>query len=254
MSYPQPRTSKTHPLEVDFLEPDVLGLPGCLGMTILPGVKDPGRWDRELEPDLLRLKRHYEADTLVTLLERKEFERYGVPGFVERAREAGLEVVHFPIKDVDTPKEAQSGEYAALIERIVGLLGEGKTVVVHCRGGLGRTGTVAASVLVALGHDPDEAIGLVRSVRSERAVETHRQEEYVRSFGRELSGRERAAARRTRPPGARLDRAPPRLPPRARRGGRFGHDRRVRAPGRLRARGGHPWRRAVRSPRRGVDG
>ncbi len=67
----------------------------------------------------------------------------------------------------------------------MGLLGEGKTVV-HCRGGLGRTGTVAASVLVALGHDdPDEAIRLVRSVRSERAVETPEREEYVRRFARE---------------------------------------------------------------------
>ena len=186
VSYPQPRTSNTHPLEVDFLEPDVLGLPGRLGMTILPGVKDPGRWDRELEPDLLRLKRHHKTDTLVTLLERKEFERYGVSGFPERAREAGLEVVHFPIADVKTPHKAQSEEYAALIERVVGLLGEGKTVVAHCRGGLGRTGTVASSVLIRLGHDdPDEAIRLVRSVRSERAVETPEQEEYVRRFARQ---------------------------------------------------------------------
>lgn len=109
-------------LEVDFLGADVLGLPGRLGMTILPGVKHPGRWDRELEPDLLRLKRHHEADALVTMLEQDEFERYGVPGFLERAREAGLEVVHLPIADVKTPRKAQSGEYAAMIERIVGLL------------------------------------------------------------------------------------------------------------------------------------
>ncbi len=64
---------------------------------------------------------------------------YGVPGFLERAREAGLGVVHLPIRDVDTPRKGQSEEYAALIERIVGLLGDGETVVVHCRGGLGRS-------------------------------------------------------------------------------------------------------------------
>ncbi len=155
-------------------------------MTILPGVKHPGRWDRELEPDLQRLRQFYGTDALVTLLESEEFERYGVPGFLKRARDSGLEVVNFPIRDVDTPRKAQAGEYAALIGRILGLLSDGKTIVAHCRGGLRRTGTVAASVLVALGYnDPDEAIRIVRSVRDERAVETPEQEEYVRRFARE---------------------------------------------------------------------
>lgn len=35
MSYPQPRTSKTHPLEVDFLESEVLGLPGRFDMMLM---------------------------------------------------------------------------------------------------------------------------------------------------------------------------------------------------------------------------
>ena len=181
------RTSESHPIGVDFVGGEELGTSGRLGMTILPGVKDPGRWNRDLETDLRRLSSHHGADVLVNLLEREEFGRYGVPDVLERSREAGLGVVHFPIEDVSTPRKAQTEEYAGLIWRVVGLLREGKTVVVHCRGGLGRTGTVAASVLVALGQkDPDAAIALVRKVRSDRAVETPAQEEYVRSFARGL--------------------------------------------------------------------
>lgn len=127
---------------------------------------------------------HAAPRCLVTLLEREEFEMYGVPGLPERTRQTGLEMVHFPIVDVRTPRKAQSDEYAALIDEILALLRDGKTVVVHCRGGLGRTGTVAASVLVALGRDPDEAIEVVRGLRSDRAVETPEQEEYVRNFGK----------------------------------------------------------------------
>ena len=185
MSGRRTRTSESHPIEVDFVGGEALGAPGRLGMTILPGVRDPGRWDRELEADLRRLEEHHAADALVTLLEREEFELYGVPDLLERARGAGFEVVHFPIRDVSTPRRAQSDEYAALVERILALLRDGRTVVVHCRGGLGRTGTVVASVLVALGRDPDAAIATVRAVRSDRAVETRAQEEYVRSFARE---------------------------------------------------------------------
>ncbi len=120
MSGDRVRDSQDHPIRVDFLEGEVLGLPGRLGMTILPGVKDPGRWDRELEPDLTRLTRHYGTDTLVTLLEREEFAMYGVPDLPERARRAGLDVVHFPIKDIQTPRKSQSDEYAALVERLLG--------------------------------------------------------------------------------------------------------------------------------------
>ena len=206
MSSSRTKTSENHPIRVDFIDQEKLGPPGRLGMTICPGVKDPGRWNRDLRTDLDRLKQHYATDTVVTLLEHEEFERYGVPDLLERAREVGLEVVHFPITDVSTPRRAQSDAYAALVERIVERLRDGKTIVIHCRGGLGRTGTVAASVLVTSGHTADEAIGIVRRVRSERAVETSEQEEYVRRFEKEWRSRNptrspgRSRASRREPP------------------------------------------------------
>jgi protein-tyrosine phosphatase len=56
-------------------------------------------------------------------------------------------------------------------------------VLVHCRGGLGRAGTIAARLLVELGMDPAKAIENVRAVRA-GAIETSDQERFVLDIGK----------------------------------------------------------------------
>ena len=62
--------------------------------------------------------------------------------------------------------------------RFRSLIGEGFSVALHCRGGKGRTGTIAARVLVELGSAPALAIERVRAVRP-GSIETRAQEEFV---------------------------------------------------------------------------
>ena len=80
------------------------------------------------------------------------------------------------------PREVESERFESTVRDIVQRLEQGQNVVVHCRGGLGRTGTVTACVLVALGrHSADEAIGAVRQTRK-GTVQTREQEDFVRLF------------------------------------------------------------------------
>ena len=61
---------------------------------------------------------------------------------------------------------------------------EGGWVLMHCNGGLGRAGTMAACVRMALklDADPESAIASVRVLRGWRAIETFEQEQFVGRF------------------------------------------------------------------------
>lgn len=176
-------TSDTDPILVDFLPNDEIPAPGRLGMTFAPGMwagSVQGRWERDLAADMRALEEEYETDVLVSLLEKHEYRGYQIPELLEKDSFGGIEILRFAIKDMSVPQEAESGRFEAFVQKVVQHLEQGKNVVVHCRGGLGRTGTLAACVLVALGrHSADEAISAVRAARK-GTVQTREQEDLVR--------------------------------------------------------------------------
>jgi protein-tyrosine phosphatase/nicotinamidase-related amidase len=161
-------------LRVDFLGDPRIG-PGRVGLTILPGRRD---WRRSLVDDLHSL-RDDGVDTVVCLVPNEELERYGVVNLCEAYRAAGFELLHVPLLDQKGASATVLQESAAWIEARVAA---GKSVLVHCVGGLGRSGMVAASWLRTRGLSADDALGLVRAARGPRAVETEIQEACVRSL------------------------------------------------------------------------
>jgi len=167
-----PKTSLSHPLHVDFVPHEALGLAGALGMTATPGRSDAnasdGPWKRALDKDLDRLVRFYHADMLVTLLERgqyveDEFAALDVLDLVLRAKQRGIDTEWVPMPDGGVPVGVD--HLLTLVERLLHEMRDGRVAVLHCRDGLGRTGLVACCCLVALGAAPTEALTTVRAVR-----------------------------------------------------------------------------------------
>jgi protein-tyrosine phosphatase/nicotinamidase-related amidase len=158
--------------EEQALRVDWLAEPAGLGLTLCPGRTDRGR---DLDADLSALKSMGVTD-LVCLLNAGELDRAGVPDLIARAAAAGLAVLQRPIPDqgVPTPAEAR-----ALVEHIDARLAAGGRVVVHCMGGLGRSGLVAGCVVRARGLTGVDAIAAVRAVRGPRAIETPVQAAFV---------------------------------------------------------------------------
>ncbi len=178
----QVHTSATHPLRVDWLPTD---LPGRIGMTLCPGKRSAsrytgGRWERDLGADLDALRTTWDCDVLVSLIRDEELDQYEVPDLYPQARGRELEVWRFPIRDVSVP-DSDAG-LLALVARILRTAEGGRTVVIHCIGGLGRTGLVAGCVLVALGHPPGEALDVLHRIRSPHCPETRAQEDIIRRF------------------------------------------------------------------------
>ena len=184
MTAPDARTSATHPIDVHWV-PD-LPTDGALGLTLAPGKHgpsyyDPIPWARDLDADLDRLRHHHGAEVLVSLMEDHEYDLLAIPDLRGRARDAGLEVRHFPVADESVPPPWSDAAFAELVAGIRRALDGGRRVVVHCRGGVGRSGLVAAAIVTTYGDDADAAIARVR--RAQRwAVETKEQEAYVARF------------------------------------------------------------------------
>lgn len=174
------RTSDSHPLRINRL--NIPGLSGSFGMTFCPGKKSDsiygGAWDRDLDKDLSSI-RDWGACAVVTLLEDHEFALLGVPDFQTVMQKQPFQWHYLKIRDSDVPDDRFESAWPAVREQLAAVLKDGGSVVVHCRGGLGRTGLLVARFLVEDGMDPEAAIALVRSVRP-GAIETWEQENHIR--------------------------------------------------------------------------
>lgn len=175
------RTSITHPLRIAIIPVGEKG--GRLGITLCPGKVDPssvgGPWVRDLSADITVIQK-WGASSVLTLIEPHEFDLLKVQGLPDAVRQAGMVWLHAPIPDVSIPGRPFKTVWRTMGPRLVEQLYEGRSVVVHCRGGLGRAGMVAAKLLTMMGEDASTAIGRVRSVRP-GAIETLAQLEYARS-------------------------------------------------------------------------
>ena len=174
----KPRTSDSHPLQIVFVETPGHGR---IGMTFCPGKHDPraktGPWSRDMHTDIAAIA-DWGAVALITLMESHELDKLGVSGLGDAVKARGLDWYHLPIQDVYVPSAAFEEKWTDVGETLRKQLLAGQSIVVHCRGGLGRTGMVAARLLIELGEKPVTVLQRVRAARP-GAVETAEQEEYV---------------------------------------------------------------------------
>ncbi len=180
------RTSHFHLIRVDWVDlarvPGMASWPGRLGMTFLPGKRYVGwtgdHW-RDLEADARRLREHWGIDALLLLVEDHELEMTGVPDIVGTMERHDIEVLRHPVRDLNVPADPLA--YRATLDRVRQRVRGGQSVVVACRGGLGRTGTAVGCILREGGLSGPDAVRLTREARR-NTIERGTQVVFVESW------------------------------------------------------------------------
>ncbi|QKF94219.1 protein-tyrosine phosphatase [Fadolivirus algeromassiliense] len=140
--------------------------------TFAPGKKDH-RWNRNLDADLNILKNVNNVNVIVCLLPLDELEILKISDIKEKCSNINIEFYHYPIVDDTVPELIDEfNEFINLINELM----KTKKVCVFCRGGLGRTGLVCASILLKNKFTPTHAISTVRSRRRTALGRKHQQQ------------------------------------------------------------------------------
>ena len=178
-------TSKSSPIRVDWLKN-----PRWLGLTICPG-KNGLSWNRatyyarDLELDMIKLGEC--CDILVNLLPDEEMLELGItPSEYEYAASAqDIEVVRFPFTDNTVPPDALS--LAGLLRGLRQRLAMGQRIIIHCKGGLGRSGLVAGCLMREGGDCAATVLESLTATRGPYCPTTEAQREWVVKWPRGIT-------------------------------------------------------------------
>jgi atypical dual specificity phosphatase len=136
-------------------------------------LRDPGSWIDPAGQVLLCAypRRDRDLAGLAARGIRRLINLHTKPHSADQLTRHNLTECHLPVPDFTAPAPAQ---LSAAVAHVMAGVAAGEAVAIHCGAGLGRSGTVAACYLIALGHDWREAVTMVRAARP-GAIETRAQ-------------------------------------------------------------------------------
>src|SRR5271166_4491074 len=125
-------------------------------------------------------------DSVLSLLTSEEEQDLDLKREAQEAKAQGMKFSSLPIPDREVPNS--ESEVSAALDRLDADLAAGKNVVVHCRQGIGRTGLVAACLLVTKGLTPDAAVKILGAARGNPVPETAEQRRWIDHYAVVLAG------------------------------------------------------------------
>lgn len=154
-----------------------IGKKNLLGISQFPGKNLQNIFDLSSFLKDLQIIKKQKVKIVVSLLPDNEKNKLGLDDLIWSKEE--VEYIQFPINDFSVPPKKKFNELKKLISFIKENLMLSKHVLIHCNGGKGRSGMIAALVLKAMKEkDP------IKKVREKviGAIETEEQEIFVKDW------------------------------------------------------------------------
>ena len=122
---------------------------------------------------------------VVSLLEPVEADALGLAREAELVAAQSMNYVSFAIPDMGQP--ACSEDFAQLGQRLFSEIEAGTNTLIHCRGGIGRSGLLAAAVLLIGGRSIQAAVAQVSRIRGVPVPETPQQTAWLHAKVAEIT-------------------------------------------------------------------
>lgn len=124
-------------------------------------------------------------DTVVSLLTPEEESELSLEEEAADARRHGMQFVSIPVEDRQVPKSEKAIESA--VQKLDATLSGGRNVLIHCRQGIGRSGLLAACLLIHRGSTAEEAMEELSKVRKTQVPETAEQRQWISRYASKVS-------------------------------------------------------------------
>ena len=167
--------------EVVLAEIEIPTTDAVLGMTYCQGKPDKnGVLAQDPLSNISQIKK-WGASAVISLLNDKELTDYNSQQLGDNIRNAGLTWFHHPFEDNGVPTEKFTQRWKQQQSALHEILKAGKKVMIHCRGGKGRTGLICAQILLEMDVPFDQSVELVKSNR-QGALSKDSHIEYLKSL------------------------------------------------------------------------
>ncbi|MEH6385851.1 MAG: tyrosine-protein phosphatase [Colwellia sp.] len=140
----------------------------------------PGTQGVELEVSIKNLKQAG-AMVLLTLMFDEEMTRNHIELLPDLCKQYDITWIQLPIVDDKVPNKAFEDKWKQYQALILATIDNGGCVTIHCKGGKGRTGLVAAMMLTCHGWPIEKIISAIQKVRPE-ALKIKEQLAYLTTF------------------------------------------------------------------------
>lgn len=154
----------------------ILAMPDGAGSLIFTPC--PGTQDESLQQALGTLK-NAGASAIVSLMSDAELTHNGVGELGQEVQAAGLARYQLPIEDDEAPDAEFETRWQKALPALSKLLDANRAIAIHCKGGSGRTGLVAAKLMIDRGVPRTRAVELVQQLRP-RAIQKPSHVSYIK--------------------------------------------------------------------------